>query len=163
MATTATCLFPFEVSHEADIHPLYSHGQFFGLVLFLYSAIYYSLVDVMDFVCHLPCSFLQWVKLHCILVRYCLYHASSCKNCSKRLLGILYDDLVLFIMDGLFWANLFFIVGGELFGGLFFTLPFEGITFVAQDQHTLYTDHKWREGHHGVSYDAYQVQIFSPP
>ena len=42
-------------------------------------------------------------------------------------------------------------------------MPFEGNTFAAQDQHTLYTHHKWREGQLGVGYDAYHVQIFSPP
>ena len=119
----------------------------------------------MDLVHCLPCKFLklQWVKLHCILLRYCLYHALSCITCSKLLIGILYDDHVLFIMDVFFWANLFFNVGGETFGGLFFTLPFEGNNFAAQDQHTLYTYHKWREGQLGVGYDAYHVQIFSPP
>ena len=74
-----------------------------------------------------------------------------------------HDDHVLFFMDGLFWASLFFIVGGAFFGELFFTLPFEGNNFAAQDQHTLYACHKWREGQHGVGYDAYHDQIFSPP
>ena len=66
MATTTTYVFSFEVDHGLDSNPLYSHRQVFGLVMLLYSAIYYSLVDVMDFVCHLPCSFLrlQWMKLH---------------------------------------------------------------------------------------------------
>ena len=27
MATTAKCLFSFEVGHKIDIHPFYSHGQ----------------------------------------------------------------------------------------------------------------------------------------
>ena len=64
---------------------------------------------------------------------------------------------------GLFWASLFFIDGGTFYGGLFFTLPLEGNDFAAQDQHRLYTCHEWREGQHGVSYDACQVHIFSPP
>ena len=50
MATTATCLFSFEVGHEIDIHPLYNHGKVFYHVLMTYSAIYYSLVDEMVFV-----------------------------------------------------------------------------------------------------------------
>ena len=148
MATTATCLLPFEVGHEADIHPLYSHGQVLDHVLLLHSAIYYRLVDVMNLVHCLPCNFLklQWVKLRCILLRYCLYHALSCITCRKLLIGTLYDDLVLFIMNGLFWASTFSTVGGEFFGGFLFTLPFEGNTFAAQDQHILYTYHKWRGG-----------------
>ena len=139
MATTATCLFSFEVGHEIYIHPLYNHGQVFDHVLMTHSAIYHSLVDVMIFVHYLPHYFLelQWMRLCYILLSYCLYHALSCKTCSKILIGILYDDHVLFIMDGLFWASLFFNVGEELFGGLFFTFPFEGNTFAAQDQHII--------------------------
>ena len=103
------------------------------------------------------------MRLHCVLLRYCLYHASSCKTWRKLLIWIFYDDHVLLIMDETFWASLFFIVGGELFGGLFSTLPFEGNTFAAQDQHTPYTYHKWRGGKLGIGYDAYHVHIFSPP
>ena len=73
------------------------------------------------------------------------------------------DDHVLFFMDGLFRASLFFIVGGTFIGGFFFTLPLEGNGCAAQDQHTLYTCYEWREGKHGVSYDACQVHIFNPP
>ena len=126
-------LFPFEVGHEADIHPFYSHGQVLDHVFLLHSVIYYPLVDVMNLVHCLPCNFLklQWVELRCILVRYCLHHASSCKTSKKILLGILYDDHVLFIMDNMFWARLFFIVGGELFGGFFFIFPFGGNNFAA--------------------------------
>ena len=165
MATTATCLFPFEVGHEADIHTLYSHGQVLDHVLLLHSAIYYPLVYVMNHVHCFPCNFpkLQWMGLRCILVRNCFHHVSSCKSFRKLLNRMFHDDHVLFFMDGLFWASLFFIVGGELFGGFFFILPFEGNTFAAQDQHTLYTCHEWREGQHGVSYDAFQVHIFNPP
>ena len=76
---------------------------------------------------------------------------------------MIHDAHVLFFMDELFWASLFFVVGGTFLGGLFFTLPLEGNDFAAQDQHTLYTCHEWKEGQHGVSYDACQYQIFSPP
>ena len=147
MATIATQLFSFWVGHEFDSHPLYNHGQVFDHVLLTYSAIYYSLVDVMIFVCYLPYYFLklQWMKLRCIFLRYCLYHASSC----KLIIWILYDDHVLFIMDGIFWASLFLNVGGEILGGLFFIFPLEGNNFVAQDQHILYTHHEWREGQVG--------------
>ena len=166
MATTAKCLFSFEVGHKIDIHPLYSHGQVLDhVLLLLHSAIYYPLVDVMNHGYCLPCNFLklQWMRLRCILVRNCLHHVSSCKTFSKPLIRMFHDDHVLFFMDGLFWASLFFIVEGAFFGGLFFTLPLEGNNFAAQDQHTLYTCHEWREGQHGVSYDACQVHIFSPP
>ena len=112
MATTATCLFSFEVGHEIYMHPLYNHGQVYDHVLIAHSTIYYSLVGEMILVCYLPDYFmkLQWIELRCILLRYCLYYASSCKICSKLLIGILYDDLVLFIMDDTFWAGLLFIV-----------------------------------------------------
>ena len=148
MATTTTYVLSFEVGHEIDIHPLYSHGQVFGLMLLSYSAIYYPLVDVMDLVHCLPCNFLklQWMRLRCILVRDCLHHVSSCKTFSKTLIRMFHDDHVLFFMDGLFWANLFFIVGGAFFGGLFFTFPLEGKIFAAQDKHTFYACHEWREG-----------------
>ena len=39
MATTTTYVFSFEVGHEIDSHPLYSHGQVFGLMLLSYSGI----------------------------------------------------------------------------------------------------------------------------
>ena len=99
------------------------------------------------------------MRLHYVLLRYFLFHALSC----KLLIWILYDEHVLFIMDGLFWASLFFNVGGELFGGLFFTLPFEGINFSAHDQDIIYTHHEWRERQHGVGCDAYHIHIFHPP
>ena len=148
MAIATTCLFSFEVGHEIGIHPFYSHGQVLDHVLLLHSAIYYPLVDVMDLVHCLPCNFLklQWMKLCCVLLRCCLHFVSSCKTYKKLLIWILYDDHVLFIMDDMFWASLFFIVGGEHFGGFLFIFPFEGNTFAAQDQHTLYTCHEWREG-----------------
>ena len=75
MATTATCLFSSGVGHEIDIHPLYNHGQVFGLVLLFISAIYYSLVDVTFVVHYLPCYFLQlqWMRLHCDHMRHCLH------------------------------------------------------------------------------------------
>ena len=57
IATIATCLFPFEVGHEVDIHPMYSHGQVLDHVLLLHSVIYYPLVDVMNLVHCLPCNF----------------------------------------------------------------------------------------------------------
>ena len=165
MAITATYVFSFRVGHELVNHQFYIHGKVFDHVLLTYSAIYYSLVDVMIFVCYLPHYFLklQWMRLCRVLLRHCLYHVSSCKTFRKLLIRMFYDDHVLFIMDETFWASLFFNVGGELFGGLFFTLPFEGNTFAAQDQHTLYTYHMWGEGWHGVSYNAYNVQIFNPP
>ena len=165
MATTITYAFSFEVGHEVDSHPLYSYGQVFGLMLLSYSTIYYPLVNVMDLVHCLPYDFLklQWMRLRCILVRDCLRHISSCKNFSKTLIRMIHDDHVLFFMDGMFWASLFFIVGGTFSGGLFFTLPWGGNNFAAQDQHILYTCHEGREGQHGVSYDAFQVQIFIPP
>ena len=140
MATTTTYAFSFEVGHEIYSHPLYSHGQVLDHVLLLsYSAIYYQLVDVMDLVHCLPCNFLklQWMRLHCILVRNCLHHVSSCKTFRKPLIRMIHDDRVLFFMDGLSWANLFFIVGGTFSRGLFFTLPLEGNNFAAQDQHKI--------------------------
>ena len=148
MATTTIYAFSFDVGHEIDIHPLYSYGQVFGLMLLSYSDIYYPLVDVMDLVHCLPCDFLrlQWMRLRCILVRDCLHYVSSCDTFSKHLIRMIHDAHVLFSMDGLFWASLFFIVGGTFFGGLFFTLPLEGNDFVAQNQHTLYTYYKWRGG-----------------
>ena len=103
------------------------------------------------------------MRLRCVLLRHCLYHVSSCKTFRKNLIRIFYDDHVLFIMDEIFWAILFFDVGRGIFGGLFFTFPHEGNNFAAQDQHIIYTYHKWREGQHGVSYDSYHVHIFSPP
>ena len=104
MATTATCLFSFEVGHEIYMHPLYNHGQVYDHVLIAHSTIYYSLVGEMILVCYLPYCFmkLQWMKLHCILFRYCLYYASSCKTIKKLLIRMLYDDHVLFIMDETF-------------------------------------------------------------
>ena len=149
MATTTIYLFSFEVGHKIDIHPLYNHGKLLDhVLLLLHSSIYYPLVDVMNHGHCLPCNFLklQWMRLRYILVRNCLHHVSSCKTFSKPLIRMFHDDHVLFFMDVLFWANLFFIVGGAFFGRFFFTLPLEGNNFVAQDKHTLYTCHEWREG-----------------
>ena len=36
IATTTTCLFPFEVGHEVDINQMYSHGQVLDHVLLLH-------------------------------------------------------------------------------------------------------------------------------
>ena len=143
MATTTTYLFSFWVSHE-----FYSHGQVFGHVLLTHSAIYYSLVDVMIFVYYLPCYFqkMQWMRLRCVLLRHCLYHVASCKTLSKLLIWILYGNHVLFIMDEMLWANLFFNVGEEILGGLFFIFPLKGNTIAAHNQHILYTYHEWRGG-----------------
>ena len=63
----------------------------------------------------------------------------------------------------MFWAKLFFNVGEEILGGLFFILPLEGNNFAAKNKHILYTYHEWREGQHGVYYLVYHDQIFSPP
>ena len=129
---------------------MYNHGKFFDYFLYAqltHSPIYYSLVDVMIHTTihlskhHLPSYFLklQWERLHCVHLRHCLYHVASCKNFNKILIWIPSDDHVLFIMEEMFWANLFFNVGG-----LFFIFPLEGNTFIAQDQHILYTYHEWR-------------------
>ena len=66
LATTTLYAFSFDVGHEIDIHPLYSHRQVFGPMLLSYSAICYPLVDVLDLVHCLPCDFLrlQWMRLH---------------------------------------------------------------------------------------------------
>ena len=66
-------------------------------------------------------------------------------------------------MDEMSWASQIIIDGGEILGGLIFILPLEGNTFAALDQHTLCTNHKWRGGKHGVSYEAFHIHIFSPP
>ena len=148
MATIVTHLFSFGVVHEFDIHPFYSHGQVFDHVLLRHSTIYSSLVDVMNFICYFPYYFmkLQWMRLCYVLLRHCLYHVSSFETIRKLFIRILYDDHVLFIMDETFWASLFFNVGGEILGGLFFILPLEGNNFATQDQCILCNYHEWRQG-----------------
>ena len=74
-----------------------------------------------------------------------------------------YDDHVLFIMDEMFWVNLFFNDGEEILGGLFLILPLQGNSMAAQDQHILYTYHEWREGQCGVDYLVFHDQNFIPP
>ena len=54
-------------------------------------------------------------------------------------------------------------IGREIFGDLVLILPLEGNLIAAQDQQTLYTYLKWRDGQRGVGYIAYHVQNFSPP
>ena len=61
-----------------------------------------------------------------------------------------YDDHVLFIMDEMFWVNLFFNDGEEILGGLFLIFPLQGNSIEAQDQHILYTYHEWRGRWRGV-------------
>jgi len=77
MAATATYFLPFEVGHEfdGDDHPLYVYGKVSNHPLLVHSPTYYSLVEVMIFVAYFPCYFLQLhsMRIHCILVRHCLY------------------------------------------------------------------------------------------
>ena len=57
-----------------------------------------------------------------------------------------YVDHFQLIIYGDTWANMICIVGGQILGGLVFIFPHEGKYFAAQDQHFLYTYHKWRDG-----------------
>ena len=133
MSNIATHLFSFGLGHEFYSHSMYNHEQVFDHVLLTHSTIYYSLVDVMIFSYYFPCYFLklQWMRLCCVLLRHCLYHASSCKTFSILPIWILYDDHVVFIMDEMFWATLFSNVGRDILGGLLFILPLKGNTIVA--------------------------------
>ena len=58
--------------------------------------------------------------------------------------GVPYDDDILSITCERFWANWFYNVRGRIFTDLIFMLPCEGNIIAAQDQHILYTYHKWR-------------------
>ena len=90
MATTAKYLFPFEVDHKFDDHSLYNHGQVIKYDLYFqltHSTIYFLLVNVRIFTnshlatYYLPCHFLKkkWMRLHCVLLRRCLYHTAEFK------------------------------------------------------------------------------------
>ena len=57
-----------------------------------------------------------------------------------------YDGDFQLIIYGMVWATLICSIGGEIFGDLILILPFEGKLIAAQDQPTLYTCHKWRDG-----------------
>ena len=96
-------------------------------------------------------------------MRNFLYLDSLGITYNKHFIGVIYDDHVLFIMDEMSWASLFFIDGGEILGGLLFILPLEGNTFAAHGHHTLHTYHKWRGRQHGVGYESFHDHIFSPP
>ena len=72
MATTTTYLFSFEVDHEIDSHPLYSHGKFFYHHMYgqlLHSNMYHMKTCMINHVKRniFPCTFLkqQLVKLRC--------------------------------------------------------------------------------------------------
>ena len=58
--------------------------------------------------------------------------------------GMPYSDDFLSITYGMIWASLIHSVGEEIFGDLVFISPLEGNIIPAQDQHILYTYHKWR-------------------
>ena len=47
--------------------------------------------------------------------------------------GMPYDDALLSITCGMFWANWFYSVGGRIFTDLIFMLPLEGNIISAQD------------------------------
>ena len=57
-----------------------------------------------------------------------------------------YDDDFQLITYEENWASLICSIGGEIFGDLDFILPLEGKIIAAQDQKTLYTYPKWRDG-----------------
>ena len=60
--------------------------------------------------------------------------------------GMPYGDDFLSITYGMVWASMIHNVGEVIFGGLVFIFPLEGNIIAAQDQHILYTYHKWRGG-----------------
>ena len=70
-------------------------------------------------------------------MRHCFYLDAHAITYIKHVIGAFYDDHLLLIMDGVPWASLFFIDGGEILGGFLFIFPLEGHNFVAHDQHTL--------------------------
>ena len=64
--------------------------------------------------------------------------------------GMPYGDDFLSITYGMIWASLIHSVGQEIFGDLVFIFPLEGKIIATQDQHILYTYHKWRRRQCGV-------------
>ena len=74
-----------------------------------------------------------------------------------------YDDDFQIIIYGETWAIMIYSARGDIFRYLVFILSLEGNYFAAQDQPTLYTYHKWRDGQRGVGYIVYHVHIFIPP
>ena len=74
-----------------------------------------------------------------------------------RIDWIPYGDDFLSVTYGIIWAILIHSVGEEIFGDLVFILPLEGNFFTTQDQHIIYTYHKWGGRQCGVGYLVYHV------
>ena len=74
-----------------------------------------------------------------------------------------YGDDVPFILYGMVWVSMVHDIGERILGYSIFFLPLEGNHVAAQDQHALYTYHKWRGGQCGIGLLAYHVHLFIPP